>query len=50
MPKDEDVTIVVNLSKDPPRTTVLEEFVSPLPKVKGAWYEIEAVPAEFILP
>ena len=50
MPYEEEVTSVVNLSRVPPRTTVFEEFVSPLPNDKGAWYEIEAVPAEFILP
>jgi len=45
-----EVVIVVNLSKDPPRITVFDELVNPLPKARGAWYEIEAVPAEFILP
>ena len=49
-PYEEEVTIVVNLSREPPSITVFELLVSPLAKERGAWYEIEAVPAEFILP
>ena len=36
-PYDEEVTIVVSLSKDPPNITVFDELVSPLAKERGAW-------------
>ena len=49
-PYDDEVTMVVSLSREPPRMTVFEELVSPLAKERGAWYEIEAVPAELIRP
>ena len=50
IPKDDEVTRVVNLSKDPPRITVPDELVSPLAKESGDWYEIVAYPALFTLP
>ena len=36
-PNDDEVTIVVKRSREPPRMTVDEEFVSPFPNDRGDW-------------